>query len=453
MVRFCLVLWLALHTISIILNCGADYSKTNYLLHFTDIPALKHVCNNIIKVLSKQSPLHKESALCSRFLYKYDQKFRNDIGYRNLKKVHTALKKYLALNLLKDIESFLLALPSETDDEKYLPTRQMLEYVMLRIITFSMIMLRICVCSKQAAILYLNRVKRSESHWMSLLPYALMSRLWSMTMVLVQHSTSWYSNLYPYLNKLELKGLPFLPDHYELTKDLEAWLDLKNVDNFGRFEWEQRKIFVEAKSLLDDDDENDLFDNILNFVNQTNVDATGEELEEEVKSVDASQDLLSHTESSVVKVDQGELLSRENYKTDRGTVVSRERFNTDYGQSLSRDSVKYLLNTQKNNSKVNNQDTGDKYKPLKQNKGQPKTVEDNEHSYKKVTNATSLQEFIDNEETYRNKNDSRSLTDHLSLMQWHALKNASLKLCDALTNRKIERKFQKIWQQKCLDYK
>ncbi|XP_075974206.1 uncharacterized protein LOC142975316 [Anticarsia gemmatalis] len=438
-----------------------------------DIPLLKHVCNNIFKVLSKQSPLHKESALCSRFLYKYDRKFRNDIGYRNFKKVHTALKKYLTLNFLKDVENFLLALPSETEDEKYLPTRQMLEYVLLRMITFSMIMLRICVCSKQASIFYLNRIKRGESHWMSLLPYGLLSRLWSMTSVLVQHSTTWYSNLYPYLSKLELKGLPFLPDNYELPVDLGEWLDLKNIDNFGRFDWDQKHLTDTENGLLDDD-ENDLLDNILSFVNETNKSDSDEELDEQKSNSNVpvvsvpetiTLDIGKKLSRESFKMEQGEVISRKALEIDQGQAISRESFNKDKGEMLSRDSFKVLMNTQSKEVQVNQQNIAKKPNDVKKEKKaakkaakqaaeKTKTVtEINEHSHTKVTNTDSLREFINKEEGYRNDGDNRALTEHLSLMQWHALKNILLKLCNVITNKKVDKKFQKIWKEKCLDYK
>lgn len=427
-----------------------------------DISGLKHVCNTIIKVLSKQSPLHKEGALCSRFLYKYDRKFRNDIGYRNFKKVHTALKKYLALDMLKSIENFQMALPSEGDDEKYLPTRQMLESVMLRIISFSMIMLRICVCSKQASIFYLNRIKRGESHWMSLLPYALLSRLWSISMVLVQQSTTWYSNLYPYINKLELKGLNFLPDNYQLPEDLEEWLDIKNIDAFGRFNWQGKKL-VDVDNVLMDDDENDLFDNILSFVNQSNENEL--EVDDELKSIsDKPTDGLVDT-NIVTDINHIPTLSSAKFKIDLGEALSRNSVQKDQGEALSRESFKVLLNTQNKITKVEKKANINEKVKTKQNINQTgKEIslpndkltinkEMNNHSHASVTNIITLKKFINREESYRIKSDSRSLTSHLSLMQWHALKKVLLKLCSDLTNRKVERKFQKIWKEKCLDYK
>lgn len=380
-----------------------------------DVSALKHVFNNITKVLSKQSPLHQESAICSRFLYKYDKKFRNDIGYRNLRKVNTALKKYLALNLLKDVENFSVSIPTEKDDDLYLPTRQMLQYVILRVMAFAKIMLRICVCSKQAAVFYLDRIKRGESHWMSVLPYALLCRLWSMSMVLLQHSASWYPNLYHYLNKLELKGLNFLPDNYELPKDFEEWLDLKHVDEIGRFDWAQKK-HIEIDNTLIDGDDNDLIDNIMGYINQFDED---------------NMDIDEKTEETKPLLQDIKPVLQEIRPVLPVTKI-------DHGVALSRESFKLLLNS-------NNSTAPEKSTP-------PVVKEQQIHSHEKITNTMSLKKFIDTEEKLRNESDSKSLTGHLSLMQWHALKNALTKLCDTVPNRKIDKKIQKIWKQKCLDY-
>lgn len=370
---------------------------TTVLVLFSGIKGLKQICNNIIKILTKQSPLHEESALLSRFLYKFDRKFRNDIGYRYFKKVHIGLKRYLFINLLKDIENFSNALPS-TDDE-YVPTRQMLEYVLVRLITFSKIMLRICTLSKQAAIFYLDRVKRGESHWMCLMPYALLSRVWSISLVLLQHGTQWYSSLHSYLNKLVLKGLKFLPDNYKLPDNLESWLDLENLDNIGRLEWAQKKA-VEVDSFLGD---NDSFENILDYVNQINED-NPEVISNDICST-VNDEITDHIKVSVAsEIDQGEAISRESFK-----VLN------DFQKKLQPD--KYL------------------------------------HNYELVTDITTLKQFIEKEELLRNENNNLSLTSHLSFMQWQALKMSLEKFYTPLSsNRKIEKKFKKIWKEKCLDY-
>ncbi|XP_026751992.1 uncharacterized protein LOC113512360 [Galleria mellonella] len=362
-----------------------------------DIDELRDICNNIIAVMLKQSPLHKESALLSRFLYKFDKKFRNDIGYRNFKKVNTALHTYLKLNLLKDVEYFSSTLPM--NDDIYLPTRQMLEYVLIRIMSFLKIMFRICKCSKQAAVFYMDRLKRGESHWMSLMPYALLSRIWSICTVLLEHACSWYTNLYKYLDKLQLKGVKFLPDAYELPVDIELWIDLKNIDSYGRFDWSEKRHLQIDPNLVEEDGE--AFDSILDYVKEIN-NETQEEVHQMSLPINQEIKSLQIETQSFQSVDKGESISREYFKSFFNPQTSDKMFN---------------------------------------------------HSANNVTNKATLQQFLDKEETYRNDSDARSLTKHLSFMQWQTLKTSLEKLGNSLAkNRKIERKFQKIWKEKCLEY-
>lgn len=373
-------------------------------LSISDVKQLSYTCKSIIKILSKQSPLHREAAVLSRFLYKFDKKFRNDIGYRNLRKVNTALRRYLSLNFLKDVETFTSVLPTDVD-VIYLPTRQMAEYILLRLITFAKIMLRVGICSKQAAIFYLDRVKRGESHWMSLMPYALVSRIWSMSVVLIQHSCNWFSNLYPFLDKLAFKGLPFLPEGYNLPKDLEKCIDVKNTENFHRFQWSQKKT-INFQSLITEDSNGDTFENIIKFVELVN---KGESLEEGFEH--------ENTTGLAVK-----LKDSESFQIPPDKSV-------DHGEVISRDSFKYLFKATVALPKIH-------------------------HYPERVTNKGTLQEFINIEEKLRNEDNGLSLTNHLSFMQWQALKTSLVSLLGSLSNnRKIEKKFRKVWKEKCVDYK
>lgn len=372
-------------------------------LSISDVKQLNYTCKSIIKVLSKQSPLHKEAAILSRFLYKFDKKFRNDIGYRNLRKVNTALKRYLAINFLKDVETFTSVLPKD-EEEIYLPTRQMIEYVLVRLITFAKIMLRVGICSKQAAIFYLDRVKRGESHWMSLMPYSLLSRIWSMSVVLIQHSCNWFSNLYPFLDKLTFKGLPFLPESYYLPNDLEKWLDLKNIESFGRFEWSQKKT-INFESLIVEDGNGDTTENIMKYVELVNKDESLEGFEQE-----------NITGLTVKLKDNESLLVSKDKAVDHGVVISRNTFNNLFKTTVALPKI--------------------------------------HHYAERVTNKDTLQQFISTEEKMRNEENGQSLTDHLSFMQWQALKTSLVTLLESLSsNKKIEKKFQKVWKEKCLHYK
>ncbi|XP_045534690.1 nucleolus and neural progenitor protein [Papilio machaon] len=377
---------------------------------------LKQACTNAVNILSKQSPLHNESALLSRFIYKYDKKFRNDIGYRIFKKINTTLRRYLMLNIIKDIENFALTLPNDTESDEYLPTRQMLQYVLVRLVSFSKLMLRISVCCKKAAVFYLDRVKRGESHWMSLMPYALLCRIWSLSNVLLQHSCSWYAQMYPFLRNLQLKGLPFLPNGYELPVNLADWLDLKNLENLGRFQWAHKEI-IKVDKILVEDSESNTVDSLMMYINEINKD--NEQIE--MKLLPSEPFLETNIQTIEKYVDEGEVISREHFKgVDNGEAITREHFKSFFEQ------------------------------PKKEAKAKKGAYY---HSLDRVTNTKTLAEFVNKEETYRYEQNIMSLTNHLTFMQWQALKTTLLRLCgDNLSNnRKIQRKFLQIWKKKCVE--
>ncbi|XP_011551575.3 uncharacterized protein LOC105383245 isoform X1 [Plutella xylostella] len=374
-----------------------------------DIADLLFVCKEIPRVLTKQSPLHQEGALLSRFIYKFDKKFRNDIGFRHLKKVNTALRRYLSLNLLKDVENYCSVLPTSCSEEFYLPTRQMLEYLLVRLISFSKIMQRICVCSKQAAVFYLDRIKRGESYWMSLMPFAVLSRVWSICSVLLKHSCNWYSQMHSFLPKFQLKGLPFLPENYQLPSDLRQWMNIKDLDEFGRFDWSSNKR-VEVIPILDEEEDAESFD-IFRYANHVNEIPLEPEATAEVKSVNHGTNVTDIKLMNAQDMDQGQAISRDSYQ-----------------KTTTLQSPCPLPKSHTVKNKAN-------------------------HCIENVTGNQTLKQFLDTEDKMRNDSPECALTNHLSFMQWQALKSNLLKLCDPLSkNRKIERKFQKIWKEKCDNY-
>ncbi|XP_013142530.1 PREDICTED: uncharacterized protein C3orf17 [Papilio polytes] len=460
--------------------------QTCFCAEYIDSRYLKQACTNSVNILSKQSPLHNESALLSRFLYKYDKKFRNDIGYRIFKKINTTLRRYLMLNIIRDIENFSSALPDETETDKYLPTRQMLQYVLVRLVSFSKLMLRISVCCKQAAVFYLDRIKRGESHWMSLMPYALLSRIWSLSNVLLQHSCGWYAQMYPFLENLQSKGLPFLPDDYELPVNLADWLDLKNLENYGRFEWANKEVINVDKILIEDSESNTI-DSLMMYINEINND--NEQIQ---TNLHVSEPICERPVHSTEKyVDKGEVISREHFKgVDKGEAISREHFKgVDKGEAISREHFKgvdkgeaisreHFKGVDKGEAISREHFKGvDKGEAITRehfkgvDKGeaisrehfksffeQPeKKVKAKKgayyHSLDRVTNTRTLAEFVTNEETYRYEQNIMSLTNNLTFMQWQALKTSLLRLCEdnLSNNRKIQRKFLQIWKKKCIE--
>lgn len=375
-------------------------------LHFLETEDIAYIFREMSRILSSQTPLHKEGAILSRLLYKFDKKFRNDIGYRSFKKVNVALRRYLSLNLLNTVDTFRSVLPQPGEALPRLPTRQMLQHVLVRLITFAKVMQRTCVCSRRAGVLYLDRVRRGEGHWMSLVPYAALSRLANVTSLLLTHACTWYNNLHPFLDKLQPRGLPFLPENYQLPENLSEWLELNDLDELGRYDWKTNKC-LDVGIIADVVEESDQFD-IFKYISDIN------EPEEEESEMTAEN--LPQLKNEV-----------------RPPAVATLQ-NTDQGQVVSRDTLKVKEPEEKYLPKIFKEKT-------------------DSHNVSCVTNSQRLKQFLANEEKYRNDGSAAALSKHLSFMQWQALKCTLLKLANTLVKpQKLQRKFQKIWKDKCLDY-
>lgn len=185
--------------------------------------------DRIIKDLTSQELLHKEAAILSRLLYRMKTKFRNDKGVKSMSKVNKALLKYLSLSLEKEYEK----LKNNVEiNEKYvtLPSKQMVEYVLIRTQSFTKIMLRVEEISKYTAHFLKCRINLGHAWSIALIAYAVISRIWILSRYLIKKACTWYNDLYHYLNLLKIVGLHWLTEKYELTNDLKSWLSIPWVD-------------------------------------------------------------------------------------------------------------------------------------------------------------------------------------------------------------------------------
>nr|CAD7204274.1 unnamed protein product [Timema douglasi] len=190
-----------------------------------DIKQLRNTCNQIVFVLNDLKILHDEGAILSRGLYRIKSKQRNDKSFKLVEKVNQGLKRYLGLNLLGVVSHFVPPDPESSDVEAYLPSRQMLEFVLVRIQSFARLFCHVVRCCEQAA-LYL-KMKLSGGHmWtVSLMFFAQVSRIWAYSRFLTFSSCKWYSSLLVFLQVLPRSPMPWLPPDYELPTDLAQWLD------------------------------------------------------------------------------------------------------------------------------------------------------------------------------------------------------------------------------------
>lgn len=133
--------------------------------------------DKVINDLTTQELLHKEAAILSRLIYRMKIKFRNDKGVKSMSKINKSMLNYLSLSLEKEYENLKGYVEI---NEKFitLPSKQMVEYVLVKTQGFSKLMLRVEEVSKYAAHFLKCRIGLGHAWSMAVIAYAVVSRIW-----------------------------------------------------------------------------------------------------------------------------------------------------------------------------------------------------------------------------------------------------------------------------------
>ncbi|XP_077285839.1 uncharacterized protein LOC143911011 [Arctopsyche grandis] len=375
-----------------------------------DLSKITTTLEDAVCVLENQQVLHKEAAVLSRLIYKLGTKFRHDIGFSYLRRTNVALLKYLNLQLLKDINTFLEVITNVI--QNYFPTRQMFEFILVRLQTFSKIMSRIHVCSKKAASFYFDRIRRGDAWWLSFMPYSVLCRIWYLSNHLLKNACKWYDNLILYRNNFQILGVTFVPEGYEFPVDLYKWLEIDEFDDDNPL-----------LKLPESEIQEIISPNVLN--NEEVICKKGNQINSHMPS--------AKYQSKQQLVSVGEAISRDQYLEEHKCNLSISSDNDGNAKPEIAPVIK-LANVNKEN-KLNH------------------SVR---HTIEAVQNAKSLKQFISVEENYRKNNNINSLTLHLGFMQWHSLKIIMSGLISKINdknNKKIISKIKKAWENKCINLK
>nr|XP_050854836.1 uncharacterized protein LOC127065887 [Vespula vulgaris] len=194
-----------------------------------DIVGLQTTLKHIIKDLESQNDIHVEAAMLSRLIYRMKCKFRNDKGFKNMEKVNRALLNYLNLALEKEYKSFKSYIEFN-DMFVTLPSKQMLEYILVRTQGFAKLLARVEEVAKCAGTFLRTRIILGHAWTVTLVAYAIISRIWVLSKYLVKRSCIWYNGLYQFLSSFKIIGLPWLSKKDNLPSDLKTWLALPWLD-------------------------------------------------------------------------------------------------------------------------------------------------------------------------------------------------------------------------------
>lgn len=127
--------------------------------------------------LQSNMAFQTEAAIISRLIYRMKSKLRSDKGLKNMEKVNRALLNYLKLSLENDY-TYLKDNAECNGSILALPSRQMLQYVLVRTQGFSKLMCRIESVAGHAADFFKSRLSLGQAWNMSIVAYAVISRIW-----------------------------------------------------------------------------------------------------------------------------------------------------------------------------------------------------------------------------------------------------------------------------------
>lgn len=142
-----------------------------------DVTRFKTTLGIAIHDLESMGDLHMEATVLSRLIYRMKSKFRNDKGLRYMVKLNKALLNYYNMFLKKEYTDLRSDLQME-DGTYILPSRQRLEYVLVRTQGFGKLMTRIEEISRYTSHFLRARIRLGHAWSIALVAFGTTSRIW-----------------------------------------------------------------------------------------------------------------------------------------------------------------------------------------------------------------------------------------------------------------------------------
>ncbi|XP_072760560.1 uncharacterized protein [Anoplolepis gracilipes] len=190
-----------------------------------NVDLCKCVLNMAINDLDSMDILHGEAAALSRLIYRMKNKFRNDKGLKSMVALNKALINYYNMSLLKEYKKLRSIIEME-DGIHILPSKQMVDYVLVRTQGFAKLMAKIENIAKYAAHFLKARINLGHAWSIAIIAYATVSRIWFCSRHTLKKSCNWYDQLYICSKNFEYVGLSWIPRNQSLPCNLRLWLSL-----------------------------------------------------------------------------------------------------------------------------------------------------------------------------------------------------------------------------------
>lgn len=411
---------------------------------------LSDVFWDALTLLQNQQALSTEAATLSRLIYRMKNLFHGDKGFKTIEKINHCLRHYLSLNLVPMYDNIFRTIPWDcSEKEIYCPTRQMLEYVLLRTQGLAALLCRIVHTCLEGAFLFKSRMS-SGHHWhVSLLCLGVISRIWALAKHIFEACVKWYNVMLPFLKIFQPNGPTWLSEGYIFPPDLTKWLDVS---------WMEAPIPSNEKIMNFHGGNNNT-----SFEDNDEVTSLSNHITPKIQSI--SDDVgvsISRSSLSTISRSKADVkLSDTNTEESRSLANAEENFHGSANVSFQEDkSAKAKLkpkkrklgqSTSKNEQecKIPILDNGDHETEInsrvsigdQKNSTAVKSKKVSKREFPLIISQSDVQNIL-NSETKR-----RSLTSSLDDQQWALLRNLVSKLNFKLKKTQEEKKKHQILEQ------
>nr|CAI5818445.1 unnamed protein product [Callosobruchus analis] len=196
-----------------------------------DVIYLRQVCKDAKHFFEDKRYMHVEYLILSRIVYRMKQKFRSSKDFKAVVKMYKTLDNYFKINMSAYINTFMELIPHSYEDEgTYLPTKNLIDFILVRHQGLVKLLVRIVETSKLAAYLLQERIHIGHSWQCAFTLFAIASRIYVLSKFMIQKTCDFYQKLYPFSNKLMNLGVDWLKSDNQLPKDLRQWLNIDWLD-------------------------------------------------------------------------------------------------------------------------------------------------------------------------------------------------------------------------------
>ncbi|CAG9817363.1 unnamed protein product [Phaedon cochleariae] len=290
-----------------------------------DLKKLFKTCETIKQYFEENEFMKAEYLVLSRIVYRMKQKFRSAKDFKALEKVHKALETFFSIQIPKYVRIFMDLMPQQYDHETYLPTKNLLDYILLRFQGLVKLLDRIVETCKIAGFLLDARMKVGHFWKVAFISFSLISRVYILAKYNANCICDFYSTLFPFSSKLQNAKNNWLPKEYVLPNDLKAWMnvDWMDIDDEIKIIDTPTEIpyIIQFFDLIDDDDDDDVeFCDEYVMVN----DESDDEETETAKKKNKTKSQVSHSLRNIFDSDEdlGEVI-------DINDTISMDEENTD----------------------------------------------------------------------------------------------------------------------------